>query len=85
MSGAILGARAGVRSLVGESAHPTTALARLMRGVLSSLAEFERALIRSRSVEDRQRAVAPAGVRLGSRSKLSAHGVRQAKTRRRAG
>ena len=81
---AVLGAQAGVRSLGNERAHPTTALARLMLKVLGSLAEFERALIQSRGIEDRQRAVA-VGVKLGNRSKPPAHGVRQAKTRRRAG
>jgi hypothetical protein len=83
MSGAILGARVGVRSRAVDKPHPTTALAGLMLKVLTSLVDFERAFIQSRGVGDAPRAVAR-GVKLASRSKPMLR-MRQIKTRGKAG
>jgi DNA invertase Pin-like site-specific DNA recombinase len=55
---------AGFRSLNDTWADTTTAHGRLMLTVLGGLAEFERELIRARTGEGRERAVAN-GVRLG--------------------
>jgi DNA invertase Pin-like site-specific DNA recombinase len=84
MNGPFSVARTGVRPLGEEAAHPTTALARLMLKVLGSLAEFERELAQSRGVEDRGPAGAR-GVKMRNRSGPSAHRLRHAKTRRKAG
>ena len=61
----------GFRSLRDAWADTTTPHGRLMLTVLGGLAEFERELIRSRTMEGRERAKAR-GVRLGRRPVLSA-------------
>lgn len=61
----------GFRSLRDASTDTTTPHGRLMLTVLGGLAEFERELIRSRTMEGRERAKAR-GVRLGRRPILSA-------------
>jgi DNA invertase Pin-like site-specific DNA recombinase len=55
-----------------------------MLTILAGLAEFERALILSRTSEGRQRAKAR-GVRLGRKPKLTVHQRREALERRAAG
>jgi DNA invertase Pin-like site-specific DNA recombinase len=55
-----------------------------MLTVLAGLAEFERELIRTRTSEGRERAVAR-GVRLGRKPKLTAHQRSEALKRRDAG
>jgi DNA invertase Pin-like site-specific DNA recombinase len=61
---------AGFRSLADTWADTTTAHGRLMLTVLGGLAEFERELIKSRTKEGRDRAVAR-GVKLGRKPKLT--------------
>lgn len=75
---------AGFRSLNDAWADTTTPHGRLMLTVLGGLAEFERALIRARTGEGRERAKAR-GVKLGRRPKLTAHQTREALARREAG
>jgi DNA invertase Pin-like site-specific DNA recombinase len=62
----------------------TSAHGRLLLGILGSIAEFERELIRSRTSEGRARAKAR-GVRFGRKPKLTAHQVQEALARRQAG
>jgi DNA invertase Pin-like site-specific DNA recombinase len=75
---------AAFRSLGDAWADTTTAHGRLMLTVLGGLAEFERELIRSRTSEGRERAKAR-GVKLGRRSKLTAHQQQEARARREQG
>jgi DNA invertase Pin-like site-specific DNA recombinase len=77
-------AGAGFRSLRDTWADTTTPHGRLMLTILAGLAEFERALILSRTSEGRQRAKAR-GVRLGRKPKLTVHQRREALERRAAG
>jgi DNA invertase Pin-like site-specific DNA recombinase len=80
----IAGKKAGFRSLGDAWADTTTPHGRLMLTVLGGLAEFERELIRARTKEGRERAVAR-GVKLGRRPKLTPHQVKEALRRREAG
>jgi DNA invertase Pin-like site-specific DNA recombinase len=73
--------KAGFRSLGDTWADTTSPHGRLMLTVLGGLAEFERELIRVRTSEGRQRAVAR-GVKLGRKQKLTAHQIREAVQRR---
>ena len=75
---------AGFRSLKDTWADTTTPHGRLMLTVLGGLAEFERELIRSRTGEGRQRAIAR-GVRMGRKPKLTPHQRQEAIARRTAG
>jgi DNA invertase Pin-like site-specific DNA recombinase len=75
---------AGFKSLGDPWADTTTPHGRLMVTVLGGLAEFERALIMTRTGEGRARAKAR-GVRFGRKPKLTAHQVAEAKARRDAG
>lgn len=75
---------AAFRSLSDSWADTTSAHGRLMLTVLGGLAEFERELIRSRTGEGRQRAMAR-GVRMGRRPKLTAHQRTEAVRRREEG
>jgi DNA invertase Pin-like site-specific DNA recombinase len=75
---------AGFKSLRDAWADTTTPHGRLMLTVLGGLAEFERELIRSRTGEGRQRAIAR-GVIMGRRPKLTIHQRREAIARREAG
>jgi DNA invertase Pin-like site-specific DNA recombinase len=75
---------AGFRSLRDSWADTTTPHGRLMLTVLVGLAEFERALIRSRTSEGRERAKAR-GVRLGRKPKLTPHQRKEALVRRNVG
>jgi len=82
--GAVAEKGAGFKSLRDAWADTTTAHGRLMLTVLGGLAEFERELIRTRTGEGRQRAMAR-GVVMGRRPKLTAHQRREAIDRREAG
>src|SRR5271169_3829277 len=82
--GAVAERGAGFKSLRDAWADTTTAHGRLMLTVLGGLAEFERELIRTRTGEGRQRAMA-LGVVMGRRPKLTAHQRREAIDRREAG
>ena len=73
--------KAGFRSLGDTWADTTTPHGRLMLTVLGGLAEFERELIRARTAEGRARAKAN-GVKMGRKSKLTAHQRREAIKRR---
>ena len=73
--------KAGFRSLGDTWADTTTAHGRLMLTVLGGLAEFERELIRARTSEGRERAVAR-GVKMGRKPKLTTHQQREAIKRR---
>jgi DNA invertase Pin-like site-specific DNA recombinase len=75
---------AGFKSLWDTWADTTTPHGRLILTVLGGLAEFERELIRSRTGEGRQRAMAK-GVIMGRRPKLTVHQRREAIARRDAG
>jgi DNA invertase Pin-like site-specific DNA recombinase len=75
---------AGFRSLGDPWADTTTPHGRLMLTVLGGLAEFERALILSRTGEGRARAMAR-GVKFGRKPKLTAHQIAEARKRREAG
>jgi DNA invertase Pin-like site-specific DNA recombinase len=75
---------AGFRSLKDTWADTTTPHGRLMLTVLGGLAEFERELIRSRTGEGRQRAIAR-GVVMGRKPKLTPHQRKEAIARRTAG
>ncbi|MCK0197394.1 recombinase family protein [Ancylobacter sp. 6x-1] len=72
------------RSLADAWADTTTPHGRLMLTVLGGLAEFERELIRSRTVEGRERARAR-GVKMGRKPKLTAHQRAEALERRNKG
>jgi DNA invertase Pin-like site-specific DNA recombinase len=74
---AISDRKAGFRSLADAWADTTTSHGRLMLTVLGGLAEFERELIRARTSEGRQRAVAR-GVKMGRPPKLTPHQQREA-------
>jgi DNA invertase Pin-like site-specific DNA recombinase len=73
--------KAGFRSLSDTWADTTSPHGRLMLTVLGGLAEFERELIRVRTSEGRQRALAR-GVKLGRKLKLTPHQMREAVRRR---
>jgi DNA invertase Pin-like site-specific DNA recombinase len=75
---------AGFKSLRDAWADTTTAHGRLMLTVLGGLAEFERDLIKVRTGEGRQRAIAR-GVIMGRKPKLTIHQRRQALARREGG
>jgi DNA invertase Pin-like site-specific DNA recombinase len=75
---------AGFRSIADTWADTTTPHGRLMLTVLGGLAEFERELIRARTDEGRQRAMAR-GVRFGRKPKLSPFQAQEAIARREAG
>src|SRR6185312_5292961 len=68
---AITSKKAGFRSLGDAWADTTTPHGRLMLTVLGGLAEFERELIRARTSEGRERAVAK-GVVMGAQAKIDA-------------
>ena len=76
--------KVGFRSLRDAWADTTTAHGRLILTVLAGLAEFERELIRTRTGEGRERAMAR-GVRMGRRPKLTPHQRQEAMARRKAG
>jgi len=76
--------KACFRSLADSWADTTTPHGRLLLTILGSLAEYERELIRARTMEGRARAKA-SGVRLGRRPKLDPQQQRQALRRRLAG
>jgi DNA invertase Pin-like site-specific DNA recombinase len=82
--GAVADKGAGFKSLRDAWADTTTAHGRLMLTILGGLAEFERELIRCRTGEGRQRAIAR-GVIMGRRPKLTSHQRREAIARREAG
>jgi DNA invertase Pin-like site-specific DNA recombinase len=82
--GAVAEKGAGFKSLRDSWADSTTSHGRLMLTVLGGLAEFERELIRTRTGEGRQRAMAR-GVIMGRRPKLTIHQRREAIARREAG
>jgi DNA invertase Pin-like site-specific DNA recombinase len=81
---AVADRKAGFRSLSDTWADTTTSHGRLMLTVLGGLAEFERDLIRARTVEGRQRAKAR-GIKLGRRPKLTPHQRHEAIKRRESG
>src|ERR1700758_1856487 len=76
--------KAGFRSLGDIWADTTTPHGRLMLTVLGGLAEFERDLIRARTGEGRERALAR-GVKMGRKPKLTPHQQAEAVKRREAG
>jgi DNA invertase Pin-like site-specific DNA recombinase len=78
---AIIGNKAGFKSLGDTWADTSTAHGRLMLTVLGGLAEFERELIRARTGEGRERAKAN-GVKMGRKPKLTGHQKREAIRRR---
>jgi DNA invertase Pin-like site-specific DNA recombinase len=82
--GAVADKGAGFKSLRDTWADTTTPHGRLMLTVLGGLAEFERELIRSRTSEGRERAVAK-GVVMGRKPKLTHHQRQEAIARREAG
>jgi DNA invertase Pin-like site-specific DNA recombinase len=82
--GAVAEKGAGFKSLRDTWADTTSAHGRLMLTILGGLAEFERELIRTRTGEGRQRAMAR-GVVMGRRPKLTVHQRREAIARRDAG
>jgi DNA invertase Pin-like site-specific DNA recombinase len=82
--GAVAEKGAGFKSLRDSWADTTTAHGRLMLTILGGLTEFERELIRVRTGEGRQRAMAR-GVVMGRRPKLTVHQRREAIARRDAG
>jgi DNA invertase Pin-like site-specific DNA recombinase len=77
-------AGASFRSISDQWADTTTPHGRLVVNVLGGVAEFERELIKARTSEGRQRAIAR-GVKLGRKPKLTAHQRALAKARRDAG
>src|SRR5262249_3394009 len=81
---AITDRKAGFRSLTDTWADTTTSHGRLVLTVLGGLAEFERDLIRARTGEGRDRAVAR-GVKMGRRPKLTEHQRQEAIMRRDSG
>ena len=78
---AITDRKAGFRSLADAWADTTTSHGRLMLTVLGGLAEFERDLIRARTSEGRERAVARS-VKMGRPPKLTPRQRREAIRRR---
>lgn len=81
----VLGERgASFRSLADAWADTTSPQGRLMLTVLGGLAEYERELIRARTMEGRARAAAN-GVKMGRRPKLSPAEKKQALSRKCAG
>jgi DNA invertase Pin-like site-specific DNA recombinase len=76
--------KACFRSLADAWADTSSPQGRLMVAILGSLAEYERELIRMRTMEGRARAKA-CGVRFGRRPKLNPRQRRQALRRRLAG
>jgi DNA invertase Pin-like site-specific DNA recombinase len=82
--GAVTDKKAGFRSLRDQWADTTTPHGRLMLTVLGGLAEFERELIRSRTIEGREHAKAK-GVVMGRKPKLTQHQRLEAVARREAG
>lgn len=68
--GGLAEAGVGFRSLKEASVDTTTSHGRLVLGVLTTIGEFERDLIRSRMTDGRKRAVAN-GVRFGRKKKLT--------------
>jgi DNA invertase Pin-like site-specific DNA recombinase len=80
----IVDAGAHFRSLAEPWADTTTSTGRLMIAVLGGLADVERDLIRTRTVEGRARAKAR-GVKLGPKFKLSPAERKEALARRAAG
>jgi DNA invertase Pin-like site-specific DNA recombinase len=81
---AIVGKKAGFKSLGDTWADTTTSHGRLMLTVLAGLAEFGRDLIRARTGEGRARAVAR-GQKMGRPPKLTPHQRREAIKRRDSG
>ena len=77
----ITGKKAGFKSLGDAWADTTTSHGRLMLTVLGGLAEFERELIRERTGEGRERAMAN-GVKFGRKPKLSPYQRAEALKRR---
>jgi DNA invertase Pin-like site-specific DNA recombinase len=75
---------AGFKSLRDTWADTTTPHGRLILTVLGGLAEFERELIRSRTMEGRERAKAN-GVKMGRKPSLTHHQRQEALARREAG
>jgi DNA invertase Pin-like site-specific DNA recombinase len=69
------------KSLAEPWADTTTPAGRLMLTVLSGLAEFERELIKARTVEGRERAKR-AGVKIGRKPILSAHQIAEIRSRK---
>ena len=78
---AITAMKAGFRSLGDAWADTTMAYGRLMLTVLGGLAEFEKDLFRTRTMEGRERAKAR-GVKLGRKPKLTERQKREAIRRR---
>ena len=78
---AIIGKKAGFKSLGDTWADTTTAHGHLMLTILGGLAEFERELIRARTGEGRARAKAK-GQSLGRKPKLTPHQQHEAIQRR---
>jgi DNA invertase Pin-like site-specific DNA recombinase len=77
-------AGATFKSLADAWADTTTPHGRLMLTILGGLAEFERELIKARTDDGRQRAMAR-GKRFGRKPKLTAHQIEEALRRRDAG
>lgn len=75
---------AGFRSMSDAWADTTTPHGRLLITILGGLGEFERELIRSRTGEGRERAMAR-GVKMGRKRKLTPHQQREALERRDGG
>jgi DNA invertase Pin-like site-specific DNA recombinase len=82
--GAVAEKGAGFKSLRDSWADTTTSHGRLMLTILGGLAGFERELIRTRTGEGRQRAMAR-GVVMGRPPKLTIHQRREAVARRDGG
>jgi DNA invertase Pin-like site-specific DNA recombinase len=77
-------AGATLKSLADAWADTTTSHGRLMLTILGGLAEFERDLIKARTDDGRQRAMAR-GKRFGRKPKLTTHQIAEALPRRDAG
>jgi DNA invertase Pin-like site-specific DNA recombinase len=78
---AIADRKAGLQSLTDAWADTTTSRGRLILTVLAGLAEFEGDLIRARTSEGRERAMAR-GVKMGRPPKLTPHQQQEAIKRR---
>jgi DNA invertase Pin-like site-specific DNA recombinase len=72
---------AGFRSIADAWADTTTPHGRLILTVLGGLAEFERELIKARTGEGRERAMAR-GIRFGRKPKLTRHQTEEAMARK---